>query len=61
MYHERSKHIDVKLHFVRVVVERDVKVIKVSTTDNAINMLTKSLPTEKFRYCMKLIGMSAGQ
>lgn len=58
MYHERSKHIDVRLHFVRDEIEKGVvKVSKVSTEENAADMLTKALPASKFKHCLKLVNM----
>ena len=59
MFHERTKHIDVRYHFVRDVVARgDVVVEKVSTHDNPADMLTKSLPLSKFVHCLDLVGLS---
>ena len=56
MYHERTKHIDVKLHFIRDVIESEkVKVEKVSTEENSANMFTKSLSSVKFKHCLDLI------
>lgn len=53
-YHERTKHIDVRLHFIRGVIERGkVKVLKVSADHNAADMITKSLPSCKFFHCMR--------
>lgn len=44
LFHERSKHIDVKLHFVREVIETGkVKVMKISTLDNPADMFAKVL------------------
>src|SRR4051812_4162824 len=44
-YLERTKHIDVRLHFVRGVIEHgEVQVPKVSTDHNVADMITKSLP-----------------
>lgn len=50
MYHERSKHIDVKFHFVRQ--EGIVEIKKIATADNPADMLTKPLPTAKLNYCV---------
>lgn len=56
LFNEWSKHIDVKLHFVIDVVARGVvKVKKIHTDDNPADMLTKSLPSIKFRYCLDLV------
>lgn len=44
VYHERSKHIDVILHFVReIVLASEVKLEKVPTEDNPSDILTKTL------------------
>ncbi|CAM8880172.1 unnamed protein product [Rhodiola kirilowii] len=56
VFHERSKHIDVRMHFVRKVAETDeVKLVKVTTNDNHADMLTKSVPSNKFEHCLKMI------
>lgn len=58
VFHERSKHIDVKLHFVRYEVNKGVvKMVKVSMKENAADMLTKTLPTEKFKYYLDLVSI----
>ena len=57
-FHERSKHVDVKLHSVRDEVEKgSVKISKVSTDDNAADMLTKTLPSSKLRHCLELVNL----
>lgn len=56
VYHERSKHIDVKMHFVRdVLAKGDVSLEKISTGDNPADMLRKSLPQAKFKHCLNLV------
>lgn len=56
MFHECSKHIDVKLHFVRNIIEEGtVEVKKISTEDNPADVFTKALPEGKFRHCLNLI------
>ena len=56
VFHERSKHIDVKLHFVRdEIANGRVKVKKVHTAENAADMLTKALPSSKFNNCLDLV------
>ena len=57
MYHERTKHIDVKLHFIREVVDSGaVRIMKIASEDNPADMLTKSLPRYKFEKCLNLVG-----
>jgi hypothetical protein len=58
MYHERTKHIDVRYRFLReVVTQGDIIVKKITTVENPANMLTKPLPILKFKHCLGLIGV----
>ena len=53
MYHERTKHIDVRYHFIRgLVADGDVKVCKISTHDNPADMMTKPISVAKFELCL---------
>ena len=42
VHHERTKHIDVRYHFLRS--EKRIKVKKVGTADNPADMFTKLVP-----------------
>lgn len=56
VYHERTKQIDVRLHFVRDVVSQGlIQIKKIATEDNPSDMLTKVLSGEKLRHCLSLI------
>ena len=58
MFHERTKHIDIKLHFIRdVVAEGSVIVEKVHTDDNPADMATKAVTGIKFQHCCDLINV----
>ena len=58
VYHEKSKHIDVRLHFIREEIEKGkVKVFKVHTSENPADMLTKPLSKEKFQLCMRMMNL----
>lgn len=60
VFHERSKHIDVKLHFVRDVIESGVvQVKKISTEHNPADVFTKVLPISKFNHCLDLVQVSS--
>ena len=49
MFHERTKHIDIKYHFVRDVIENGkLKVCNISTHDNPADMMIKSVSVAKF-------------
>ncbi|KAH9781363.1 Integrase catalytic domain-containing protein [Citrus sinensis] len=59
-YHERTKHIDVRLHFVRDEIANGiVNVIKVSTQTNPADILTKVVPAIKFRNSLNLVGVGS--
>ena len=58
MFHSRSKHIDVRYHWIRDVLEsKQLKLEKIHTDDNASDMMTKALPNEKIVYYKKIIGV----
>jgi hypothetical protein len=59
MFHERTKHIDVKYHYVReVIAEGRLKVLKISTHDNPADMMTKHVPVAKFELYSSLVGIT---
>ena len=56
MFNERTKHIDIKLHFVREVVSSGkIDVVKIHTEDNPADMVTKPVTYAKFKKCLDLI------
>ena len=58
MFHERTKHIWVRYHFIRdILANGDVILKKISTHDNAADMITKSLTEAKFLHCLNLISL----
>ncbi|KAG8501668.1 hypothetical protein CXB51_004714 [Gossypium anomalum] len=58
MFHERTKHIDARYHFVREIITRgDIVMSKISTHENPVDMMTKSLPITKFEHCLNLVGV----
>ena len=58
VYHVRTKHIDVRFHFVREIVnEGKILLQKIKTADNPADMLTKVVTTIKFEYCLNLINI----
>ncbi|KAH9752456.1 hypothetical protein KPL71_014688 [Citrus sinensis] len=60
IYHERTKHIDVRLHFIRDEVSKGaVSVTKIHTDVNPADALTKVVPTTKFKFCVNLMGIMA--
>jgi hypothetical protein len=57
VHHERTKHIDVRYHFLRS--ERRIRVKKVGTADNPADMFTKPVPHSKFQHCLDLLNIRA--
>lgn len=58
VFHARSKHIDVRHHFVRSALkEKLIDIRHVSTEDMGADVLTKGLPGPKHRRCLELLGL----
>ena len=58
MYHERSKHIDIRLHFIRDIVSSEqVRVLKINTNHNPADMLTKCVTQDKFKHCLDILNI----
>ena len=58
MFHEKTKDINVRYHFVSEIIARgDIVVSKVGTQDNPVDMTIKSLPIAKFVHCSNLVGL----
>lgn len=52
LYLERTKHIDVLCHFIRDIFDDGyIKILKIGTKNNLVDMLTKSLLITKFEHC----------
>ncbi|GKC55506.1 hypothetical protein Tco_1078251 [Tanacetum coccineum] len=61
VFHERTKHINVRYHFIREVLEaKTVKVLKVGTEYNDADALTKVVPGLKLQHCLKLLNVGVG-
>ncbi|GJV88435.1 retrovirus-related pol polyprotein from transposon TNT 1-94 [Tanacetum coccineum] len=60
MFHKRTKHINVRYHFIREIVKsKEIEVAKIGTKDNAADAFTKVVPGPKFKYCMEILGIRA--
>ena len=58
VYHARTKHIKVRYHWIREKIEdRSMQVMKIPTSENPSNMLTKVVLRDKFELCKELVGM----
>ena len=57
-YHSRAKHIAVKYHMVRQVIDAGtVTLEKVHTTENCTDMFTKPVLLEKLKWCLASLGL----
>ncbi|GJW86882.1 retrovirus-related pol polyprotein from transposon TNT 1-94 [Tanacetum coccineum] len=61
VHHERSKHIDVRFHFIREQIRNgEVQLIHVASRDQVADIFTKALPTELFNYFKMKLGIKDG-
>jgi len=58
-FHGRSKHIDVRYHWIRDILDSKLlELEKIHTNDNGSDMLPKTLPKEKFETCRFIYGLT---
>lgn len=58
IYHARSKHIDIRHHFVRETVKEKLVLIQYVPSDEmAADILTKRLPRGRHESCARLLGL----
>ena len=58
VFHAKTKHTEVKYHFLHQVLEdKHLELVKVHTDNNLAGFLTKSLPCDKFAHCQELMGI----
>lgn len=55
LHHERTKHIDVRYHFMRS--EKRIKMIKVYVGSSPTDMFKKLVAHGKFQHCLNLINV----
>ncbi|KAH7315351.1 hypothetical protein KP509_21G045900 [Ceratopteris richardii] len=59
MFHARTKHIDVRYHFIREVLEDNlITLVKVHTSQNPTDVLTKCLPKAQHQLCIEMVGVT---
>jgi hypothetical protein len=58
MFHDKSKHIEIKYHYIIDMVQRKVVHVQyLSTHEQVADVFTKPLPKTKFEYFYERIGM----
>ncbi|MCO5577494.1 hypothetical protein L7F22_031325 [Adiantum nelumboides] len=56
VFHAKTKHVDVRYHFIRDVLDdKRLHLVKVHTDDNPADLLTKTLSPEWFAHCRELM------
>ena len=59
MFHDRTKHTNIKNHYVCDDVEQGKpKICKINTYDNPADNMTNPVPIAKFDLCLYLVGIS---
>ncbi|GJT93563.1 hypothetical protein Tco_1082408 [Tanacetum coccineum] len=58
VFHQRTKHIEIRHHFIRDANEKNlIQVLKIHTDDNVADLLTKAFDRPRFEYLVVHIGM----
>ena len=59
-FHSRTKHIQLKYHFIKSVLNEELlKLEKIHTSQNPANMLTKGVTKEKLSSCSVSVSLQA--
>ena len=60
VYHERSKHIDIRLFWIRDKIEEgELGLEKIASEENPADAGTKVLTVSKFQHCLNLLNISS--
>ena len=58
VYNTKTKHIDVRYHFVREILEEGGVIIQnIRTTENPTDTMTKVVTAVKFKHCLNLFNI----
>nr|GEX65589.1 putative ribonuclease H-like domain-containing protein [Tanacetum cinerariifolium] len=58
VFHQRTKHIEIRHHFIRDAYEKNlIQVVKIHTDENVADLLTKAFDGPRFHYLIVHIGM----
>ena len=58
VYHSKTKHIEIRHHFIRDSFEKKlIQIQKIHTDDNAADLFTKAFDVSRFNFLVANIGM----
>ena len=57
VYHDRTKHIDVRYHY--IILEKRIKLKKIGTIDNLVDIFTKPVLGSKFQHYLDLLNVNS--
>jgi len=58
VYHDKTKHIDVRYHFIHIFLKDGVlSLVKIHTCRNLADMLTKEVTIEKLKICSASVSL----
>ena len=58
-YHTHTKHIDIRYHFIRYIIEAgSIKLVYCPTSDMTADTLTKALPSVKVKHFVMALGLT---
>ncbi|GKE98243.1 hypothetical protein Tco_0021594, partial [Tanacetum coccineum] len=58
VFHSKTKHIDIRHHFIRDSYEKKlIQVIKIHTDHNVVDILTKAFDVSRFNFLISNIGL----
>jgi hypothetical protein len=58
VFHDKSKHIEIKYHYIRDMVQRKIVHVQyLSTHEQIVDIFTKPLPKTKFEYFRQRLGL----
>ncbi|GJU05381.1 hypothetical protein Tco_1121811 [Tanacetum coccineum] len=58
VFHSKTKHIEIRHHFIRDSIEKKlIQMIKIHTDQNVVDLLTKAFDVGRFQYLIASIGM----
>lgn len=58
-FHKRTKHIDIKFHYIREVVENGDNTVQYIPTDlQSADMFTKAIPKNKLKFLCNTLGIT---